>query len=206
MSRVLIIGAMGAETLPLLSALRHRRPLTPRLVTGTLDGQPVAVLTCGVGPAKAARRSSRALRHIQVRAVVSVGTCGALVDDLSVGDVVTAERLLQEEAQLPAPLPWPDALAVTIVTVSKPVWSPDRRAALAAAGAAVCEMEAAAIQSIIENLPFSALKVVSDLAGGSSDDPPSRAGPADIARFRASASRLCREHLLPVLREGLCAL
>ena len=206
MSRVLIIGAMGAETLPLLSALRQRRPLTPRMVTGTLDGHPVAVLTCGVGPVKAARRSSRALQHLQASAVVSVGTCGALVDDLGVGDVVTADRLRLEQAHPPAPLPWPDTQAVTVVTVSKPVWSAERRAALAAAGGSVCEMEAAAIQAIAGARPFSALKVVSDLAGGSPDDPPGRPTAGDIARFKARAGRLCLERLLPVLRAGLCAL
>lgn len=197
--RLLIVGALGAETLPFLRALRKPRPLSRRLVWGHLGGNEVAILTCGVGPDKAARRVSAALPLWSAQAVVSIGTCGALVDDLPVGSVVTATRLLEGEDERPPPLPWPGAPPATVVTVREPVFSPDRREILANIGATVCEMEAAAVQRAAGDLPMFTLKVVSDLAGGAADDPPGRPSPLDIARFKARARRLSAAHLLPWL-------
>jgi nucleoside phosphorylase len=197
--RLLIVGALGAETLPILRALSRPRPLSARLVAGFIADRPVAVLTCGVGPDKAARRVAAALPLWDAQQVVSIGTCGGLVDSLSVGSVVTATRLFHEDAPCPAPLPWPGIEPATIITVRRGVFTASRRADLAARGGTVCEMEAAAVQSVVGLRPFTTLKVVSDLAGGASDDPPTRPGPMDFARFKAVALRLSAEHLLPVL-------
>jgi nucleoside phosphorylase len=195
---------MGAETLPILRALRAPRPLSARLIVGTLDDAPVAVLTCGIGPQKAARRTAAALPLADIHAVVSIGTCGALIDELDIGDVLTASTLRREAAGVgPAPLPWPGVPHTAVVTVTTPVWDAGRRAALAAQGGGVCEMEAAAIQAIVGDRPFSALKVVSDQAGGHADDPPSWPGPVEIARFQVRALELCGRLLLPALRAGL---
>lgn len=197
--RLLIVGALGAETLPLLRALSRPRPLSRRLVAGQLSGRAVAVLTCGVGPDKAARRVSDALPLWDAQQVISVGTCGGLIDAMSVGTVVTATRLLYEDTPCPDPQPWPDTTPATIITVARGVFTVSRRTELAERGGTVCEMEAAAVQRVIGGRPFTTLKVVSDLAGGSSDDPPPRPGRLDIARFQATALRLSAEHLLPAL-------
>lgn len=206
MARLLIVGAMRSETLPLLGALRAPRPLSARMVAGTLDGRPVAVLTCGVGPDKAARRTADALARADVDAVLSIGTCGSLRDHLTLGDVITADVLSHDGAACPPPTPWPAATAGAVITVREPVWSADRRASLAAKGSTVCEMEAAAVQAASGGRAFSALKVVSDQAGGHPDDPPGRPGPAAIARFKARALRLCQGPLLAALRAGLQAM
>ena len=195
--RLLIVGALGAETLPFLRALQRPRPLSRRLVRGRLGGHEVAILTCGVGPAKAARRVTAALPLWSAQAVVSIGTCGALIDTLPVGSVVTATRLLEDETERPAPLPWPGVQPATVVTVREPVFSLERRQVLADIGATVCEMEAAAVQRAAGALPVLTLKVVSDLAGSAADDPPKRPSPLDIARFQAQARRLSAAHLLP---------
>lgn len=195
--RLLIVGALGAETLPFLRALQKPRPLSRRLVHGRLGRHEVAVLTCGVGPDKAARRVSAALPLWSAQAVVSIGTCGALIDTLPIGSVVTATRLLEGKEERPAPLPWPDVQSATVVTVRAPVFSSERREVFASIGATVCEMEAAAVQRAAGALPMTTLKVVSDLAGGAVDDPPKRPSPLDIARFQAQARRLSAAHLLP---------
>ncbi|CAN0461489.1 unnamed protein product, partial [Ectocarpus fasciculatus] len=127
-----------------------------------------AALTCGAGPARAPRRTAAALARADAHAVLSVGTCGSLVD-LPLGHVVTASIVTRDGAPCPTPTPWPAAALANVVTVAAPVWSPDRRAVLAAQGASVCEMEAAAVQAAAGALPFSALKVVSDQAGAQID-------------------------------------
>ena len=200
--RLLIVGALGAETLPILSALGSPRPLSRRLVAGQLgEHSSVAVLTCGVGPDKATRRTAAALTRWRAEAVVSIGTCGALCDTLAVGQVLTARRLLWEGQPCRDPLPWPGAMDATLVTVAAPVFDPARRAALAAAGATACEMEAAAVQRAAAGLPLCTLKVVSDLAGAATDDPPRRPSPFDIVRFTRQARRLVAHHLLPLLHQ-----
>ena len=163
------------------------------------------MLTCGVGPDKAARRTAAALPLAQADAVVSLGTCGALADHLDTGDIVTAGSLHSGAAPCPPPLPWPDTPAEAIVTVAAPVWDPARRDALAATGATACEMEAAAVQAAAGDRRFWVLKVVSDHAGGDPDDPPARPGPAALARFMARALRLSQGPLLGALRAGLPA-
>ncbi len=188
---ILIVGALRAETLPILQALAHRRRHRG-LWAGHLGGPPLLVTTCGVGPRRAAAHTRAVLAQHRPRAVLSVGTCGALVDGLRVGDIVhDAHGWATLEGLRPA----------RIHTVDRAVWSPARRAALAAAGHEVVEMEAAAVRTAAEaaGLPFGALKVVSDRAGAGGRAPDGRPGPLDIARFQLRALRLSRRRLVPVL-------
>ena len=101
--RWLLVGALAAETGPVVRRLAAPRPMGTRLMQGRLAGTEVGVLTVGVGPDKAYRRTVAALKRWRPDRVVSFGTCGALVDDLSIGDVVSASRLLHE-AELVASL------------------------------------------------------------------------------------------------------
>ncbi|MEL6349076.1 MAG: hypothetical protein AAFV53_38585 [Myxococcota bacterium] len=197
---------MRAETLPLLRALRRPRPRSPRLITGLLDGAEVGVLTCGIGPARAAARLHPALALWPTDAILSLGTCGALQNDLNIGDAMTADALYEEASRQPAPHPWPGVpIQGTLVTVHQPVWDAARRDALAAHGMMACEMEAAALQRAAAPLPLYTLKVISDFAGGRSDDPGQAPGAVDFARFQVRAAALSAAVLLPMTRAGLAA-
>ena len=119
--RWLLVGALEAETSPIVARLQGATPAAPagwdhvatwgsakgeirqpvEFLSGDLDGVPVSVLTVGVGPANAERYTRHALEamHPEVPVgVVSFGTCGSLVDSLRAGDVVTATALLVEGA------------------------------------------------------------------------------------------------------------
>ncbi|MCK6505154.1 hypothetical protein L6R53_17445 [Myxococcota bacterium] len=202
--RVLLVGALPAETLPLVRALERPRPLGRRLVEGRLAGEAVAVLTTGVGPRRAFERTMGTLRGWPARGVVNLGTCGSLDDALGIGDVVHVDRLLDEEGPVGAlaPLGRP---AGTLVTVRRGVWDPATRATLAARGARICDMEAAAVLAACRarGLPLAVVKVVSDQAGAGVDralpSPGSRPGPLAVARFHARAWRLVDRHLGPLL-------
>lgn len=210
MPRVLLVGAMLAETLPLSGLLRAPRPAGRRLVEGDLGPARVAVLTTGVGPRRAQARTAGALAAWRPDLVVNLGTCGALVDTLEVGAVLHADRLLDEAGERGPvrPLGQP---AGAIVTVRRGVWDPQTRAALAARGALTCEMEAAAVFTACAaaGLPLSVVKVVSDHAGGAPDGvlPPThgRPGPLAIARFTARAFGLVRRRLVPLVPEMIAA-
>jgi nucleoside phosphorylase len=189
---LLVVGALHSETLPLVRALRERIH-QDGLWTGILGNRRIALSTCGVGPRRAARATSRALAQGPWEGVLSIGTCGALVDDLAVGQLVRqgADWLGLDAVR-----------EVSICTVRRAVWDPGRRAQLAAEGHAVVEMEAAAVAACAaeHGLPSGALKVVSDRAGACALSPGRRPGPVDIARFQLRALRLSQRVLLPALQ------
>jgi purine-nucleoside phosphorylase len=58
--------------------------------TGTYDGVPVSVLGSGMGMPSTGIYATELVRFYGVRRLIRVGTCGGLVDDLSLGDVVIA--------------------------------------------------------------------------------------------------------------------
>lgn len=197
----LLVGALGVETGPVLAALEGRHVHSRRLMSGRLGGARVAVLTCGVGPAKAERRTRAALQAVRVGAVVSFGTCGALVDHLDVGEVIAVSEVRFED-RCRELTPLASLRPVICQTVSEAVWSAARRDQLAAAGAEICEMEAFAVSRAAGALPFHALKVVSDHAGGTIDPAvgkPREKNPLVIGRFLARAARLSKQDLLPAL-------
>lgn len=202
------MGALWAETLPLTRALAERAPLGPRIWTGRLRGQELAVLTGGVGPVRAGRRTAEALRRWDADRVLSFGTCGALREDLPDGTVVSGASVGLESGSSGvvsrALAPLVGLPAVSIATVSRVVVEPNRRAALASRGFSVCEMEAHAVLEAAGGRVAHALKVVSDQAGA--DASPVFYGPLPsplrIARFQARAFGLVQRRLLP----ALCAL
>ncbi len=203
----LIVGALAAEVLPLIWNLEHARPVTPRFTSGRLGPLAVGVLRCGVGPAKAERRTREALSQRDARRVLSLGTCGGLARDLVLGQVVTAHGLMEDTRPVRAPTPfgsWSEQVCATVVA---PVERREDRERLVAAGAGICEMEAAAVARAAGERPFSVLKVVSDMAGGDGAPLFSAAPwPVTVARFNLRALRLSRDHLTPavlsVLKQG----
>lgn len=206
--RTLLVGALDVETRPLLDTLGRTRRIAPRTLLGTLDGQDVAVLTCGIGPAQAYRCTRAALSIFPADRVVSIGTAGALVDGLDRGTVHGATALYSggvHISDLPALGSLPGA---PVSTVSRAVWDVERRKLLADAGAWLVEMELAAVfDATREQVPQATvhgIKVVSDAAGASRRAP--RRGLdrlAAIARFRLRARTLCQDHLGPAVVDAL---
>ena len=200
MSPWLLVGAMRVETFPVLRRLSAPRLVGPRLWLGSLGARPVALLTCGVGLERAERRGLEAIERLNPEAVVSFGTCGALIDGLPRGALVGATGLVHGDDDIPlTPPPSPGLHLGALASVPAVVATPKARAALAARGAVACEMEAGGLRRAAKDRPFYALKVVSDAAGG---DPSERLQPGDpvqILRFKALALNLVERHLAPAL-------
>ncbi len=201
----LIAAALWAEALPIGLALEDRQVHGRRLVLGTLDGVPVALLRCGVGLAKSGQEVARILAQRPISRVISVATCGSLRGDLPVGEVITASSVQHSVVGWTRPSqPLPGVRALPVVSVSDPVFTPQRRAQLAPSAAA-CEMEAAAVLQASGDRSFSALKVVSDLAGAEQDAAFSPGDPSAFLRFQRRAADLVGRALLPPLRAALSA-
>ena len=199
----LIVAALWAESLPIGLALSERRMVGRRLVMGSVHGQEVALLRCGVGLAKAEQEGERILSRLPITRVISVGTCGSLRADLPVGEVITASSVHHSlKAHTQDAQPIPGVRAVPLVSVGDPVFTRARRRQLAPVAAA-CEMEAAALQHCAGDRAFSALKVVSDLAGAEEDAAFSPGDPAAFLRFQRRAAELVHRALLPPLLASL---
>ncbi len=187
---LLVVGALRAETLPVAAALRGRQHHNG-LIQGILGNTRVSVLTCGVGQRRAEARTSAVLAQGAFDGVISIGTCGALIDTLAIGAVVEggAEDGLGPLGHGPT---------VRVCTVSRAVWTVTRRDQLAAQGWQVVEMEAAAVARAARQhgIVASALKVVSDHAGAGEN---LRPGPVSFARFQVRALRLSQRRLVPAL-------
>src|SRR5262252_6616376 len=61
---------------------------------GTLCGQEVVVLQCGIGPERAAQAVLWLRQHYQLAGVLSVGFAGALQTELARGDAVLVTQIL----------------------------------------------------------------------------------------------------------------
>ena len=191
------VAALVSEVAPLVALLKRPRLVSHRLCVGELDGRTVAVLRCGVGPERARRRTQEALSLVEAAQVWSLGSCGALMDDLAVGDVITADRVLYGQ-QVMRVSPVADVRSGAVLTVDAPIFTAQRRQAVAHLGAAVCEMEAASVVACHRDVRV--LKVVSDRAGAEPDVVFDGARAIAVARFHLRVERLMRTRLLPVLR------
>lgn len=132
----------------------------------------------GPGFRRATQAAREALSSSKPGLVISAGTCGALRPQQNIGDVFAISRIESELGVFyPQALSGPQAVLRSQDRVAA---TQADKAALAAAGADLVDMEAAAVASVcVERaIPFSAIKAVSDLADEDL--------PLDFNRYRAA--------------------
>lgn len=118
----------------------------------------------GAGPVRSAEAVDVALKHGPVRAVVSMGYCGALDRALQVGDIVVAVEINGIPGNIPES--WRKYTAGPVVSIDRIANSAAEKAALRAGGAIAVEMEAAGVaeRASRAGLPFYCVRVVTDRA------------------------------------------
>ncbi len=131
--------AMGIEAAPFLHRVEtkerwNRGGATYRSVF--FEGERLLVIRCGIGPVKAAA----AIRnlHVRPRAVISVGTAGALVRELNVKDLIVSAQTTHALAG-DRPESWSEPLAQALARACRAEGSPHRVARLATSNTAVFE-------------------------------------------------------------------
>lgn len=149
------------------------------------DGRPLTIQSTGMGGPSAAIITEELIR-LGAQTMIRTGTCGALREDLELGDLVVASeaiaadgasRALGADGRLPADPALTRALAEQAATPARTIVSadlfydpdPERLAGWAADGAAAVEMEAAAVLATAarHGVPAACVLMVSDeLAGG----------------------------------------
>jgi len=172
---------MGMELHPFL----HRVEVTGRWNIGratyraaSFEGCQLVTVRCGVGPVRAAA----AVRQLveKPEAILSVGTAGALMEDLRVGDLVVASETFLDDAPHESVMCAPDLVEILaeacrkegrrykiggMVTVRDAVFPREHRNRLfRTTGALAVDMESHAIgrQAKKLGIPFACLRVISD--------------------------------------------
>jgi nucleoside phosphorylase len=127
------------------------------------DGENWILAANGPGPALAAEAADRIDRHVD--AVVSTGLCGALSDELQVGDIVVGTAVNGVAIEVPRAAG--RYLAGPIASIDHVAQTVAEKKALRATGAVAVEMEAAGVleRARVWGVPFYCVRVVSDTSG-----------------------------------------
>lgn len=177
-------------------------------------GPDVAVAATGVGPRNAARTAARLLARHRPRLLVGAGVAGALSEDLGVGDIFVARRVLDAAGVAPPPDPeltarasaLPGTRSGTLVCLERPLVTASEKASWAAqvdAPAAV-DMESAAWArtAAAHGIPYVILRAISDHALDQLPGYLSRCMDRDggIRRWAVALHALAEPSTIPVLR------
>ncbi|TFL17856.1 5'-methylthioadenosine/S-adenosylhomocysteine nucleosidase [Jannaschia formosa] len=93
--RLVVMSAFAPEWVALQEGLTDAETETVNgnsFVTGTLEGQPVVLALSGISMVNAAMTTQMLLDRYEVEAIVFSGIAGGVDPDLSIGDVVVADR------------------------------------------------------------------------------------------------------------------
>jgi adenosylhomocysteine nucleosidase len=133
---------------------RHFRRLCPSV--------PVVITQVGVARAKLAIETL--LSRSTPKLVILAGYGGALTDSSKIGDVIVAKDVIDESGNAYACVAVPGA-AGRVLTVNRMIATAEEKRALGLAhGAAVCDMESAAVAAVCQakGVPFLAVRAISD--------------------------------------------
>ena len=209
---ILIFCAFGAEFEPLRARLQVEQALRIEGLKGCygrIGTTPIALAASGIGMRRAQASAQRAFAEIRdVDLVILTGVAGALADNLEIGEVVMADRLMtragdsdQPARTIEVPRDYFDMYAAALnaagirhargglLTVKYPlVTGAEKRLAGVYSGAIAVDMETAAIafEAAARGIPFVAMrtimdKVEHDLAGAGLADENGKVRPLKAA-------------------------
>lgn len=97
-STTAVLCAFEPEWQALVGLVKHphsRDIQGMKLVSGTLEGQPVVLMMSGIGMVNAALNTQMLIDRYRVRRIVFSGIAGGLDPDLSIGDVIVPDRWIE---------------------------------------------------------------------------------------------------------------
>jgi adenosylhomocysteine nucleosidase len=164
---VLFIAADPREFIGFLSHWHQVQPL-PLPVhwarTGRWKGREVHAIANGAG---AERAFAAVLVAPKSSAICNIGFCGALDENLQIGDVFVATEVRNGSRTWPALLPdTPKTHTGAVASIDHIAQTASEKSNLRASGASIVEMEAGGVARASEDLglPFYCIRAVSDLA------------------------------------------
>lgn len=209
---ILIFCAFGAEMEPIRKRVHAGKALDIRGLTGCygrIGNTQIALVTSGIGMRRAAENARRAFGEVRdVDLVILTGVAGALADNLEIGDVVLADRLMTRDGDSAQPARTIEVLRAhfdicssalggagishargAILTVKYPLATEtEKRLAGEQTGAIAVDMETAVIafEAAERGIPFVAMRTIMDtvehdLAGASLADENGKVRPLKAA-------------------------
>ena len=168
----MLVGAEAREFSGVLKFFRKVRPLGWPIRWSRwalMNGREVFMAANGAGAARAAAAVEAAHAAGSLDLICSMGFCGALEDDMRIGDIFVAERVQADGVEYAAAKPGtarPHHTGV-LASIHRVAQTADEKAALRTRGASAVEMEAAgaAAKAAGFGLPFYCVRSVTDLAG-----------------------------------------
>ncbi|EHH1057638.1 5'-methylthioadenosine/S-adenosylhomocysteine nucleosidase [Vibrio parahaemolyticus] len=195
MKHIGIICAIKREAQPIIDSYEMEQvavspyPIYRRIV-GSVE---ISLVICGLGKVVASMASQHLIQSLEVDEIVNIGICGAISDELTIGDIVYSNQFVQHDFNIDVPdkhPAWIPSIGSHITETVKPslfqwvdehpktnlgvmcsgdsfVKSRVKKEQLALTTSGVsCDMESAAIAQVcwLLNCPFMSLRAVSDLA------------------------------------------
>lgn len=100
-----IIAAMNEE-IATIKDLMHdvviNRIFELEFIIGKIHSKDVVLVKCGAGKVHAARVTQILIDNYDIDYIINVGTAGGLNDDIEIGDIVIAEKLVQHDYDITA--------------------------------------------------------------------------------------------------------
>src|SRR6266478_1883109 len=169
--RIAIVAALERELRPLIQGWPATRYQRQDHVFTFYEREYAMVVCGGIGAESARRAAEGAIVHYSPELIISAGIAGALVPELHVGDtifpatVIDAQDGSRVETVIPdAPLGHTAVGRTILVSYPEIASSAQKRRLAKSYGAHAVDMEAVAVARAAQahNLPFLALKAISD--------------------------------------------
>ena len=100
-----IIAAMNEEIdsiKKLMTNVTIKNIFEVEFIIGRIHSKDVVLVKCGVGKVNAARTTQILIDNYKPEYIINVGTAGGLKDDIEIGDVVIADKLVQHDFDITA--------------------------------------------------------------------------------------------------------
>ncbi|MBN2424438.1 MAG: hypothetical protein JXR46_05610 [Calditrichaceae bacterium] len=175
---IIIAAALRAEIFPLI----ERAGAVEKINTGSAilyKGKTFSVLITGIGEQKALKALNEIIFNHHISFVLNAGFAGGLTDTVTTGEVYSISRVFHMDKSKPViPLTnqedSPEFLKINnLLTVSQAVIkSSERKSVYQSYGIPLVDMECYGLADFCrkKSIPFSALKIVSDIPGESAHE------------------------------------
>ena len=100
-----IIAAMDEEIATiknLMQDVETKKIFDLEFIIGKINSKGVILVKCGAGKVHAARTTQILIDNFNIDYIINVGTAGGLNDDIEIGDIVIAEKLVQHDYDITA--------------------------------------------------------------------------------------------------------
>lgn len=105
MNKIGIIAAMDEEVEEIkkkMKKIRENKIYNLVFFEGIINEKSYVLVKCGVGKVNAARTTQIMIEHYELQYIINVGSAGAVNDELSIGDIVIGEKLVQHDFDITA--------------------------------------------------------------------------------------------------------